>query len=120
MPQEIPATIDAYIAAQPAAAQPRLRQLRETIKKAAPKAAEKISWGMATFTLHGNLVHFSYAKNHIGFHPAPTAIEAFRAELAPYPCSKGTVRFPHDRPVPFDLVDKMVRFRVREQEQPAK
>ena len=70
---------------------------------------------MATFTYHGNLVHFSSEKRHAGFHPAPSAIDAFREELSPYVCSKGTVRFPYDAPLPIDLIQRMVRFRVEEQ-----
>lgn len=116
MSQEMPVDIDSYIAAQSPEVQPKLRALRETIQKAAPAAGEKISWGMATFTLHGNLVHFSAQKKHIGFHPTPSAIESFREELAPYACSKGTVQFPYDKPLPIGLITKMVRFRVKEQE----
>lgn len=116
MSQEMPVDIDGYIAAQLSEVQPRLRELRDTIKKAAPEAGERISWGMATFTLHGNLVHFSAQKKHMGFHPAPSAIELFREELAPYVCSKGTVQLPYDKPLPIDLITKMVRFRVKEQE----
>lgn len=116
MPREIPTDIDGYIAVQPNEVQPRLRALREAIKKSAPEAEEKLSWGMATFTHHGNLVHFSAQKKHLGFHPAPSAIEAFRKELTPYVCSKGTVQLPYDKPLPVELIDKMVRFRVKEQE----
>lgn len=109
-------TIDEYIAAAPTEAQPMLHCLRQSIAKAAPEATEKISWGMATFYFHGNLVHFSAEKKHIGFHPAPTAIEAFRDELAEYHCSKGTVRFPYELPLPLELIEQMVRFRVTEQQ----
>lgn len=70
---------------------------------------------MATFVLHGNLVHFAGEKKHIGFHPTPSAIEAFSAELTEYHCSKGTVRFPYDKPLPLELISKMVQFRVAEQ-----
>ena len=117
MKECMPTTIDAYIASCPQEVQPRLTQLRRAILAAAPQAQEKISWGMATFTLHGNLVHFAAEKKHIGFHPSPTAIEAFRAELAPYFCSKGTVRLPHDQPLPLELIGRMVAFRAAEQEQ---
>lgn len=115
MEKQQPATIDEYIAACPTELQPRLRELRAAIAAAAPEAVEKISWGMATFTYHGNLVHFSAAKNHIGFHPAPSAIVAFREELSGYSCSKGTVRLPHDQPLPLPLIGRMVCFRVEEQ-----
>ncbi|WP_180951138.1 DUF1801 domain-containing protein [Marasmitruncus massiliensis] len=115
MAKERPATIDDYIAGCNPAVQPALRELRRTIAQAAPEAAEKISWGMATFSYQGNLVHFSAEKKHIGFHPAPSAIEAFQTELADYHCSKGTVRFPYEEPLPLDLIRRMVRFRVEEQ-----
>ena len=71
---------------------------------------------MATFIYHGNLVHFSAEKKHIGFHPAPTAINAFKEDLKEYRCSKGTVQFPYDKPLPLDLIGKMVHFRTAEQE----
>lgn len=116
MPQEVPTTIDEYIAGCNPEIQPVLRKLRSAIAEAAPEATEKISWGMATFAYHGNLVHFSAEKKHIGFHPAPSAIEAFRKELADYRCSKGTVQFPYERPLPLDLIGRMVRFRIAEQE----
>lgn len=115
MEHRLPETIDEYIAMQPPAIQPMLRELRGVISQAAPQAGEKISWGMATFTLHGNLVHFSAHKRHIGFHPAPSAIEAFRAELAPYACSKGTVQLPYGKPLPLELIRRMVAYRVEEQ-----
>ncbi len=120
MEQELPTTVDAYIAGRSPEIQPLLRKLHQTIKEAAPKAGEKISWGMPTFVLHGNLVHFSAEKKHIGFHPAPTAINAFEKELKEYRCSKGTVQFPYDKPLPLELIGEMVRFRVTEQEALAK
>ena len=119
MEQTTPTTMDEYIAGCPVAVQPALNELRRTIAKAAPQATEKISWGMATFTYHGNLVHFSAQKAHIGFHPTPSAIDAFQDELKGYPCSKGTVRLPYCQPLPVDLIQRMVAFRVAEQEQRA-
>lgn len=113
----MPATVDEYILRCDAEIQPMLKKLRETIAKAAPEAGEKISWGMATFTLHGNLVHFAAEKKHIGFHPGPSGIEAFKEELAAYHVSKGTARFPYDEPVPFQLVEKIVKYRVKEQKE---
>ena len=115
MEQKIPATVDEYIAGRTPEVQPILHELRSTITNAAPDATEKISWGMATFVYHGNLVHFSAEKKHIGFHPSPSAIEAFREELKDYHCSKGTVQLPYDKPLPLDLITKIVRFRVEEQ-----
>lgn len=114
------ATIDEYILQYPPEVQERMNTLRSTIREATPAATEKISWGMATFVLHGNLVHFAGRKKHIGFHPAPSAIEAFKAELSEYHSSKGTVQFPYDKPLPLELISKMVRFRVAEQEALAK
>lgn len=116
MKEPMPTTIDEYIAGYPAEVQTRLTELRRTIRVAAPQAAEKISWGMATFDFHGNLVHFSAQKKHIGFHPTPSAIEAFADELADFTCSKGTVQLPYSRPLPLELVGRMVAFRVAEQE----
>lgn len=115
MESNTPVTIDEYIAQRPTEIQPLLKQLRQTILEAAPDATEKISWGMATFVYHGNLVHFSAETRHIGFHPTPSAIEAFQAELSAYSCSKGTVRFPYTQPLPWDLIKRMVVFRVKEQ-----
>lgn len=108
-------TIDEYIGGYPPEIQTALCTLREAIKEAAPEAAEKISWGMATFVLHGNLVHFAAQKAHIGFYPAPSAIEAFGAELTEYQCSKGAVQFPYTKPLPLELISRMVQFRVAEQ-----
>ena len=108
-------TIDEYIAACPTELQPKLNELRQAIQKAAPQATEKISWGMATFDYHGNLVHFSAQKAHIGFHPAPSAIVAFTEELVGYTCSKGTVQLPNSQPLPLALIERMVAFRVAEQ-----
>lgn len=113
-------TIEEYILQYPAEVQSRMNALRATIREAAPSAGEKISWGMATFVLHGNLVHFAGEKKHIGFHPAPSAIDAFAKELSEYHTSKGTVQFPYEKPLPLDLIRKMVQFRVAEQEALAK
>lgn len=115
MEKKAPVTIDAYITSCPAEVQPNLWQLRRTIAEAAPEAVEKISWGMPTFTYHGNLVHFAAGKRHVGFYPAPTAIETFREELALYKTTKGAVQLPWDDPLPLELVRKMVLFRVDEQ-----
>ncbi len=107
-------TIDEYIAMFPAETQGLLAVLRATIRAAAPKAQEKISYRMPTFAQAGNLVHFAAHREHIGFYPTPSAIEAFRDELAPFESSKGAVRFPIDRPLPLDLVRRIVEFRVDE------
>ena len=109
-----PKNIDEYIAAFPMDVQEKLQRIRETIRKAAPDAGEKIGYGMPTFTLHGNLVHFAAYKRHIGFYPTPSGIEKFEKELSVYKSSKGAVQFPLDRPIPYDLVAKIVAFRVGE------
>lgn len=107
-------TIDAYIATFPVSTQALLQQMRNTITKAAPKAEETISYGMPTFKLQGNLVHFAGYKNHIGFYPAPSGIEAFADELKKYKTSKGAIQFPVDEKLPLALVTKIVKFRVKE------
>ncbi|MDO9044989.1 MAG: DUF1801 domain-containing protein [Methanobacteriaceae archaeon] len=107
-------TIDEYIAEFPEDIQEILEKMRKVIQKAAPEAEEAISYGMPTFKLHGNLVHFAAYKNHIGFYPAPSGIEKFKEDISEYKSSKGAVQFPLDKPVPYDLVEKMVIFRVKE------
>lgn len=84
------------------------------VRKAAPEAEEAISYGIPTFKLHGNLVHFAAFKNHIGFFPAPSGIAAFKKELAAYKGAKGSVQFPLDQPLPLALITKIVKFRVKE------
>lgn len=107
-------TIDEYIALFPKDIQKILQQLRLAIRDSAPDAVEAINYQMPTFKLNGNLIHFAAAKSHIGFYPTPSAIEAFEEELSDYEVSKGTVRFPMNKPIPLDLVKRIVRFRVKE------
>jgi uncharacterized protein YdhG (YjbR/CyaY superfamily) len=107
-------TIDEYIKAFPPDIQNILQKMRQAIKNAAPQATEAISYQMPTFKLNGNLVHFAAFKKHIGFYPAPSGIEAFKKELSPYVTSKGAVQFPLEKPVPYDLVQKITAFRVEE------
>ena len=107
-------TIDDYIALFPADVQQTLQAMRQTIQAAAPDAEEAISYQMPTFKLNGNLVHFAAMKHHIGFYPTPSAVEAFARELAPYKVSKGAIQFPKDQPIPFDLVTRIVRYRVEQ------
>jgi uncharacterized protein YdhG (YjbR/CyaY superfamily) len=109
-------TIDEYIAAFPENVQTILEKLRSVIRETAPEAEETIDYGIPTFKLNGNLVHFAAFKNHTSFYPTPSAIEAFKKELLPFKQSKGTVQFPLDEPIPFDLVKKIVKFRVKENE----
>ena len=106
--------IDSYIASFPEETRKLLQQLRITISKAVPEAKETINYGMPTFTLKGNLVHFAAFKNHIGFYPTPSGIEAFKKELSVYEGAKGSVQFPLAKPIPFDLISKIVEFRVKE------
>jgi len=107
-------TIDEYIASFPEDIQKRLQDMRAVIHETAPQAFEKISYQMPTFDLNGNLVHFAAAKNHIGFYPTPSGIEAFKGELAGFISSKGAVQFPLDKPLPLDLVRRMTAYRVSE------
>jgi uncharacterized protein YdhG (YjbR/CyaY superfamily) len=107
-------TIDEYIAIFPKNVQKILQELRQAVRDSAPKAEEAISYQMPTFKLNGNLVYFAAFKNHIGFYPTSSAIKAFKEEVSDYEVSKGTVRFPLNKPIPFDLIKKMVRYRVKE------
>lgn len=106
--------IDEYIAGFPAEVRDILTRMREVIHAAAPQATEKMAYGIPTFVLHGNLVHFAAFREHIGFYPSSSGIEHFKAALAGYSTSRGTVRFPLDRPIPYDLVREIVLFRVQE------
>lgn len=112
-------SIDDYIASFPDDVQTKLREMRALIRAAAPEATEKISYQMPTFDLHGNLVHFAAHRSHIGLYPAPTGIEAFKEAFAPYKTSKGAVQFPLDQPLPADLITRVVKFRVGENQQKA-
>ncbi len=106
--------IDKYIAIFPEDVQAILEKVRATIQKAAPDAEETINYGIPTFTLKGNLVHFAGFKNHIGFYPTPSGIEKFKKELSVYEGAKGSVKFPLDKPIPYALIEKIVKFRVKE------
>lgn len=109
-----PKDITEYIAGYPDEVQHLLNLMRQTIRNSAPEATEKISYGMPTFYLNGNLVHFAICKNHIGFYPAPSGIIAFREELSNYKTSKGAIQFPIDKPLPIELISQIVKFRVAE------
>ena len=106
--------IDEYISNFPKDVREILERIRITIRKAAPRAEEKIGYGIPTFTLNGNLVHFAAFKKHIGFYPTPSGIEQFKQELSVYEGAKGSVQFPLDKPIPFGLISKIVKFRVQE------
>ena len=107
-------TIDEYIKTFPEDVQNILEKMRKTIQEVAPEAKEAITYQIPTFRLNGNLVHFAAYKNHIGFYPAPSGIEAFKKELSPYKGATGSIQFPIDKHVPYDLVKKIVLFRVKE------
>jgi uncharacterized protein YdhG (YjbR/CyaY superfamily) len=113
-PRQSYRSIDEYIAQFPPDLQSTLAELREVIRAAAPGAAEKISYQMPTFYLKGNLVHFAAYKQHIGFYPTPSGIAAFQPELAAYKSSKGAVQFPLGQPLPWELITRIVQFRVAE------
>jgi uncharacterized protein YdhG (YjbR/CyaY superfamily) len=106
-------TIDEYIATYPPNIQTLLQQIRDTIRKAAPDAEETISYNMPAFKQNGVLVYFAAFKNHIGFFPTAQGIEAFKDKLAAYKTSKGTIQFPFNQPLPLELIDEIVRFRIK-------
>ncbi len=109
-----PKNIDEYIANFPTDVQTILQGIRSVIRAAAPEAEETVSYQMPTFKLQGNLVHFAAYKNHIGFYPTPSGIEAFKEELSAYKGAKGSVQFPLDEPMPLELISRIVKFRAAE------
>ena len=113
-----PVNIDEYIAAAPPEVRAILRKIRATIRKAAPAAEEKISYRIPTFTLKGNLVHFAAFQKHIGFYP-PVRDKKVRVEASAYAGEKGNLRFPIDEPIPYALISKIVKARVRENQERA-
>lgn len=106
--------IDSFIADFPLETQNLLQQVRETIKKAAPEAQETINYGIPTFKLNGNLVHFSGYRYHIGFYPGAAGIKVFEKEISKYKSAKGSVQFPLNQPIPFDLITRITKFRVQQ------
>jgi uncharacterized protein YdhG (YjbR/CyaY superfamily) len=118
--QTAPATIDAYIAAFPPEVQALLQQIRQVIHNTIPNLGETISYSMPTFTLNGKyLVYIAAHKKHIGLYPAPTGVEEFHEAVALYGGGKGTLKFPLNKPMPFDLIRSIVRFRAKEQAEKA-
>lgn len=109
-----PTSIDDYIARYPEEVQEILNRIRTIIREEAPEAREKISYQMPTFYLNGNLVHFGAFKQHIGLYPTPSGIEAFQEELSAYRGARGSVQFPLDEPIPYELIRRIVRYRVAE------
>lgn len=106
--------IDEYILQFSKDLQEKLNKIRAVIKESAPNASEKISYGMPTFYLNGNLVHFAAFKQHIGFYPTPSAVDFFENELKGYKTSKGAIQFPYNIPIPYELIKKIVLFRIQE------
>ena len=113
----VPETVDQYIAAFPADVKKRMQQLRKTIKTAAPKADELISYQMPGYKYFGMLVYFAAYKNHIGFYPGAGGVLEFYKKLSSFKSAKGSVQFPHDRPIPYDVISKIVKFRVKQNEE---
>jgi uncharacterized protein YdhG (YjbR/CyaY superfamily) len=109
-----PKDIDDYIAGFPPETRQILELIRATIKAAAPDAQEAISYAMPTFKLHGNLVHFAAYEHHIGFYPTPSGTEHFQQRVSGYKAGKGSIQFPLDQPIPYDLITEIVIFRVQE------
>jgi uncharacterized protein YdhG (YjbR/CyaY superfamily) len=107
-------TIDEYIKTFPGDVQIILEKMRQTIHEAAPEAVETISYQMPAFKLNGNLIYFAAFKKHIGLYPTPSGAEAFKKELSAYKSGKGSVQLPLNKPIPYDLVKKIVLFRVKE------
>lgn len=107
-------TIDQYIGGFPAETQDLLQQMRQLIRAAAPAATEAMKYRIPTFVLNGNLVHFAAFERHLGFYPTPSAMVHFQRQLAGYVTAKGSVQFPLDQPIPWDLIREMVLFRVAE------
>jgi uncharacterized protein YdhG (YjbR/CyaY superfamily) len=116
MEQTDPKNIEEYIAGFPEEVRERLEGLRRVVHEAAPGVEETIKYGMPTFMLNGNLVYFAVYKKHIGFYPRPAGIEdeALLAELAPYEAAKSAIRLPFDRPIPYELIAKLVKIRVEQ------
>ena len=112
-----PETVDQYIAAFPVDVKKRMQQLRKTIKAAAPKADEVISYQMPGYKYFGMLVYFAAYKNHIGFYPGAGGVVEFYKKLSSFKSAKGSVQFPHDRPIPYDVISKIVKFRVKQNEE---
>jgi uncharacterized protein YdhG (YjbR/CyaY superfamily) len=108
----MPDTIDGYIAVQPEEVQPVLNKIRKTIKKAAPKAIEKMSWRMPTFWQDENLIHFAVFKKHIGIYPGAQSLVHFEQELSGYKTTKGAIQFPLDKPVNYNLIAEITKYRV--------
>jgi len=108
-------TVDDYIRSFPHKVRIILEQIRDIVKKAAPDVEERIAYGMPTYKMKRNLVHFAAFRGHIGLYPTPSATKTFTNELEPYESGKGSIRFPLDKPIPYDLIKRIVEFRVEEE-----
>ncbi len=108
-----PETVDQYISGFPKEIQSRLKEMRSLIKKVAPKADERISYSMPSYTYKGLLVYFAGYKNHTGFYPMPDVITEFKKEISQYKNAKGSVQFPHNEKLPVRLITKMIKFRMK-------
>jgi uncharacterized protein YdhG (YjbR/CyaY superfamily) len=117
---EGPKTIDDYIAASSAPVRPILIKIRDTIRKAAPRAEERISYRMPAYKLNGDVVYFAAFKSHIGLYPPVEGDDDLRAAVAKYANEKGNLRFPLDKPIPYTLIARIVKQRVKWNEQAAK
>lgn len=109
-----PRTIEEYISAAPAELQERLLTLHEAIKSVAPGASEALKWSMPAYSYNKILVTWAVFKNHTGFYPMPSAIKAFKKDIAKYKTATGSIQFAHDKPLPLPLIKKIVKFRVKE------
>jgi uncharacterized protein YdhG (YjbR/CyaY superfamily) len=113
----VPATVDEYMVDLPTDVKKRMQQIRKAIKTAAPKADEVISYQMPGYKYFGMLVYFAAYKNHIGFYPGAGGVLEFYKKLSSFKSAKGSVQFPHDRPIPYDMISKIVKFRVKQNEE---
>ena len=109
-----PTTVGQFIKTAPRESQPKLRQIRACILKAAPAAKESLKWGMPAVSYKRILVMYAGFKHHIGFYPTPSAVRAFKKDLVPFKTAKGSIQFPLDRPLPLALIRRITAFRVQE------
>ena len=107
-------SVDEYLQLIPEDQRALLSAVRDQVHHQVPGVEETISYQMPTFTLHGNLVHFAAFQKHIGFYPTPSGTEKFKKEIASYKAAKGSIQFPLDQPIPYELITKIVKFRVQE------
>lgn len=115
--ENLPQTVDEYIKHAPIFAYEKLSKIRSIIQETAPDAKEKISWKMPTYDYYGNLVHFAFNKNHLGFYPGESGVRVFSDHLQEYKSSKGAIQFPYDQPLPEELIKAIVLYRIKENEE---